>query len=149
MRGQLLYGAVRPEIATGAIVLDDAGHGVLGADCEDELECGMVARVRCGNQRQTAGEAEAGHAYRPAGPGGEPGYGAADGLERLPTDAVVLDVGQLGREHLDATACDGGGEAHQAGLIDAEVVHAMEDNHRGSICSIGRPIQTRTHLLRG
>ena len=46
---------------------------------------------------------------------------------------VVLDVGQLGGEDADAAGGHGGGEGLEAGLVDAEMVDAVEDDEGGGL----------------
>ena len=55
---------------------------------------------------------------------------------------VVLDVGQLGGEDADSAACHGGGEGHEPGLVDAEVMDAVEDDERGGVGGVSGQVET-------
>ncbi len=133
VRGEEFNGAVGAFVLSGAIVLGDASHGVLTANGEDELEVGMVERVGGGDECEAAGEAEAHDADGAAGLRGEPVGGFADGAHGGGVDVVVLDVGELRGEDAHAAGGHGGGKGHEAGLVDAEVMDAVEDDEGGCV----------------
>ena len=55
---------------------------------------------------------------------------------------VVLDVGQLRGENAKAAGRHGGGKGHQPGLVDAEVMDAVEDDESGSLGElVGRELR--------
>ncbi len=117
-------------------------------DGEDELEVGVEERVGGGDHGETAGEAEAHDADGASGAGGEPVGGFADGAHGGGVDVVVLDVGQLGREHADAATGHGGGEGHEARLVDAEVVDTVEDDECRGVGFVLGQIEARADAAR-
>ena len=133
VRGEKLGGAVRAEVFAGAVVLGDAGHGILRADGEDEFEGRFVEGVGGGEEGESAGEGQAHDAYGATGLFGEPLGGLADGADGGGADVVILDVGKLWGEDAEAAGGHGGGEGLKAGLVDAEMVDAVQDDEGGGV----------------
>jgi hypothetical protein len=144
--GEELGGAVGTEVGAGAVVLGDAIHAVLGADGEDELEVLAVEGVGGGDEGEAAGEAEAHDADGAAGLRGEPLGGLADGADGGLIDVVVLDIRQLRGEDADAATGHGGGEAFEAGLVDAEMMDAVEDDEGGGVGFVFREVEAAADL---
>ncbi len=137
-----LGGAVGAGIFAGAVVVGDAGHLVLRADGDDEFDVRVEAGACGGEEGEASGEAEAENADGTVVLlGGEPCGGIADGVDGVGTDVVVLDVGEFRGEDSEAAGGHGGGEGDEAGLIDTEIVDAVEDDDGGRVGAMDRGVE--------
>ena len=73
--------------------------------------------------------------------------GRADEVGRLGFHAIVGDAGDLRRHHEEAAGCHGAREIHQPRLVDAQPVHAVNNDDAGREADSARHVDMRRNRL--